>query len=80
MKKKRAETGLEEMNLAIAIHLDEIRQVIVGTDYKLSLVARHVSNGDAHILVTDDDLTLIKDAIDALRGRPEVGMPAGFER
>lgn len=62
---------LIDLKLRIAVHLVRM-EPLFPKEYVLTLLARHRSNDDAHIVVTADDLEAVKQAIAALEERPIV--------
>ncbi len=65
--------SLPTLRVLIAQELDKIAQIL-GPDYKMSCLARHKSNDQAHILVSEDDETDIITAVTNLRDDPEASI------
>lgn len=66
---------LSEIRVAIAGHLVKLEDLL-GPDYLLTLVARHVKNPKANIMTSVDNMTLIRAALDSLE-RPDTIVTPG---
>lgn len=65
---------LEPLRQKIAIHLLDIEQLLTA-NYVLTLIARHRTNNDAHIIVTGDDVWKAIEAVNKTDDLQRVATP-----
>jgi hypothetical protein len=63
--------ALDDLRSAIAVQLTDVESLFPAGDYKLTLVARHVVDDDAHIVVSADDMQLAVAALSKLHAEDD---------